>query len=70
MSVRHKQASKTWRSHQKANNRRCTKRAENWKAVNTVTREYCPHMHHTEASALRCGASLWERDFKAMRWRS
>lgn len=67
---RHKQASKMRADHRKANNRRCTQRQENWKAVNVVTMEYCSHRHHTEASALRCGASLWEDNYKAIKWRS
>lgn len=69
---RHRQASKTWKGHSNKA-RGGTKRAqvqERWKAVNMRTHEYCPHYHHSRASALRCGATQWETDYKAIRWRS
>ena len=71
MAPRHRQASKKWRQHRKANGgSKRSKAQEHWKAVNMTTNEYCPHYHHSKASALRCGATRWESEYKAIKWRS
>ena len=33
-----------------------------WHAVDTVTGEMCPHHHHTDTSALRCGRAAFGPD--------
>ena len=58
---RHRQASKTWRNHNRSKGG--PKRAhvqEHWKALNTDTGELCPHFHHSEKSARSCGQAHWE----------